>query len=140
MNELGNRMKMFLSGIVAILALTSCSNNQPRVEHLKEGVRTVRDFVQTLEKDGLAVSQDSEIECAYFGGCKKRHHLYLKSLEEWIEVYEFDTATSAKAAFPDGTHTVMGNEIKVALKHNLALFVYDNHSEWEAVWRIWQTF
>jgi hypothetical protein len=141
MSESMNRLKVLLGTLIAVLALVSCSRNEaakqepPNIE-----TRTAAEFVQTLENNGLKINQNSAIDCDLFAGCKKRHHLYLETLDEWIELFEFDSEASAKAAFPGGTYSIMGNETKVALKQNLALFVYDQHSQWEDVWRVWKNF
>jgi hypothetical protein len=134
--------------VVLILAvqcalITSCSKSEVTREASSQAASlTASDFVDHLKKGGLTILQDSPIDCPFFKGCKKRHAIYLKSLDEWIEVYEFDTAQNAKAAFPNGTYADKANGIdcKVALKQNLALMVWDQHSQWKEIWQIWQTF
>ena len=131
-----------LVALAAACLLSSCADGKRPPAPTGSGqTRTVQDFVRALEANKISIKQHSETDCAlFFSGCKKGHHLYLNSLEEWIEVYEFDSAASAAAAYPKGSHTIplSGRDVKVAFKDNLALFVYDQHSQWPDVWRVWQ--
>jgi hypothetical protein len=131
-----------LAALAAACLLSACGDGKRPVAPTSSAqTRSVRDFVRALEANKISIKQHSETDCAlFFSGCKKGHHLYPNSLEEWIEVYEFDSAASAEAAYPKGSHTIplSGRDVKVAFKDNLALFVYDQHSQWPDVWRVWQ--
>lgn len=110
----------------------------------EQRARTLDEFVKALREGGITIKQMSPLPGGRFPGSTKGCYLYLDSLGEWIEVYEFASPGDAAKAFPDNLYSVTINEnkieTKVEIKGALALFVYDQHSQWPEVYAVWQGF
>ena len=77
---------------VWISCLVGCVSQKDQQNPVKN--RTVEEFVNRLRDSGITMKQVSPLPHP-FPACKKGCFLYLSSLDEWIEVYEFDTPDAA---------------------------------------------